>query len=481
MKYFLSLVTGLVLFMSASAKDGYQVKVKFSDANDTLVYLCHYFGKASTVFKDDSARLNNKGEATFKSTQPITGGLYLILFADKSTSVEFVLLNGDNFTFELAKSNIYQSAKFTGSTENTNFYDYQKFLAKYGAEYQKIESELALCKSKVDSSKVYEKLKKKGEELSSYRESFVANHPSSFLTKLFNAIYEPNIPTVLPILPDGTKDSSYPRIYYKSHYWDRYDFKDDRLIYTPIYERKLEDYMTKLVIPTPDSVELECDMLLNKAKGYPETFKYTLWYLTRWAETSKVMGLDEAFVYLVENYYMKGVATWVDSAQLAKYEDRARKIAPNMIGQPAMDMRMVDSTDQQVVPLSSVKAKYTILIFWSPTCGHCKTEMPKFDSLYRAVLKKYDVKIYAVEAEDEDAKWKDYIRDNNLQTGWIHVHDPKHVTNFRAFYDVYSTPTVYLLDENKIIRGKRIDHKNIVGLIEWLEKKKERELNEKKK
>ena len=152
-----------------------------------------------------------------------------------------------------------------------------------------------------------------------------------------------------------------------------------------------------------------------------------------------------------------------------------------MIGQPAMDMRMVDSTDQQVVPLSSVKAKYTILIFWSPTCGHCKTEMPKFDSLYRAVLKKYDVKIYAVEAEDEDAKWKDYIRDNNLQTGWIHVHDPKHVTNFRAFYDVYSTPTVYLLDENKIIRGKRIDHKNIVGLIEWLEKKKERELNEKKK
>ena len=210
-----------------------------------------------------------------------------------------------------------------------------------------------------------------------------------------------------------------------------------------------------------------------------ETFKYTLWYLTRWSETSKVMGMDEVFVYLVENYYMKGKATWIDSAQLAKYEDRARKIAPNMIGQPAMDMRMLDTTNNNVIPLSSVKADYTIVIFWSPTCGHCQKEMPKFDSLYHAVLKKYNVKIYAVEAEDETEKWKTYIREHKLGEGWIHVHDPKRTTNFRAFYDVYSTPTLYLLDDKKIIRGKRIDHQNVVGLIEWLDKKKKRE-NEKK-
>jgi hypothetical protein len=52
------------------------------------------------------------------------------------------------------------------------------------------------------------------------------------------------------------------------------------------------------------------------------------------------------------------------------------------------------------------------------------------------------------------------------------VHDPLRNTNFRAFYDVYSTPTIYLLDDKKVIRGKRIDHNNLVGLVEWLEKKK---------
>jgi peroxiredoxin len=212
-------------------------------------------------------------------------------------------------------------------------------------------------------------------------------------------------------------------------------------------------------------------MLLKKCDGMPETFKYTLWYITRWAENSKIMGMDESFVYLVENYYMKGKATWLEQKDLDKYIDRAKKIAPNMIGQPAMDLRMQDTTGK-IVPLSTIKADYTLLIFWSPTCGHCKTEIPRFDSLYKTELKKRNIKMYAVDADNEDEKWRVFIRENKLNDGWIHVSDPNHITNFRSFYDVYSTPTVYLLDDKKIIRGKRFDDKSLLGLLDWLDKKK---------
>jgi thiol-disulfide isomerase/thioredoxin len=458
--------------ITVTAKDGYSFKVRYTDARDSLVYLCHYFGKSTTVFRDDSAKLSPRGEAQFSSDKKIVGGVYMLLFADKSASCEVMLQNGDNFSFELAKSDPYNSAKFTGKTDNIPFYEYQRFLTTYGREYQKMESGLVGAKTKADTNVIYDKLRAKGKELTNYRNETAAKYPTSFLKKLFDAVDEPEIPTELPTLPDGKKDSSYPRIFYKTHYWDKYDFRDDRLIYTPLYERKLDDYLTKLVVPVPDSVEDEADKLLAKCKGTEETFKYTLWYLTRWAETSKVMGMDEAFVYLVENYYMKGVATWIDSAQLKKYIDRARDIAPNMIGQPAMDLRMIDTTGKNVVPLSSVKANYTILIFWSPDCGHCKKEIPQFDSLYKAVLKKYNVKMYAVDADNETDKWKTFIKENKLNEGWIHVHDPLRNTNFRSFYDVYSTPTIYLLDDKKVIRGKRIDHNNLVGLVEWLEKKK---------
>jgi thiol-disulfide isomerase/thioredoxin len=479
-KIIYSLALAMLFSMNAVAKDGYSIKVKFTDAKDSLVYLCHYFGKNTTVFKDDSVKLSSKGEATFKSDKKIIGGIYMLLFADKTASMEMILLNGDDFALEVAKNNIYATAKFTGKSENDGFYEYQRFLSTYGKEYQKIEAELIACKTKADTTVVYDKLKAKGKELIAFRTSYAQKNPTSFLKKLFDAVDEPEIPTVLPTLADGKKDSSYPRIFYKTHYWDKYDFRDDRLIYTPLYERKLEDYMTKLVIPVPDSVEAESDMLLKKAKGMEETFKYTLWYLTRWTETSKVMGMDEAFVYLVENYYMKGMATWIDSAQLEKYIKRARDIAPNMIGQPAMNLLMQDTTGTNTVPLSSVKADYTVLIFWSPDCGHCKKEIPGFDSLYHAALKKYNVKIYAVDADLETDKWKTFIKEHNLGEGWIHVHDPKRVTNFRSFYDVYSTPTVYLLDDKKVIRGKRIDHNNLLGLIEWLEKRKKEDKKDNK-
>jgi thiol-disulfide isomerase/thioredoxin len=471
-KYILTTLAAFFICLSAFAKDGYQIKVRFTDAKDSLVYLCHYYGKNTTVFKDDSVRLNSKGEAEFKSTKKIVGGIYMLLFADKSASMELILLNGDQFTLDVTKSAIFQTAAFTGNTENTDFYEYQRFLMDYGKGYQKLEADLVNCKTKKDSNLVRDRLREKGKELSAYRRSFIAKKPNSFIATIFNAVEEPEIPEELPTLPDGKKDSTFPRYYYKKHYWDKFNLKDDRLIYTPLYERKLDDYMSKLVIPVPDSVNRECDSLLKVTEGHEEMFKYTLWYLTRWTETSKVMGMDESFVYLIENYYMRDKATWIDSAQLAKYIKRAGEIAPNMIGKPAMDLRMIDTTGKNVIPLSSIKADYTVLIFWSPTCGHCKKEIPRFDSVYQAALKKYNVKFFAVDADNEFEKWKVFINENNLNEGWTHVHDPQRTTNFRSFYDVYSTPTIYLLDDKKIIRGKRIDHNNLVGLIEFLEKKK---------
>ena len=44
------------------------------------------------------------------------------------------------------------------------------------------------------------------------------------------------------------------------------------------------------------------------------------------------MGMDAVFVHMVENYYMTGEAYWVEEDQLKKIEERAEKIAPNLIG-----------------------------------------------------------------------------------------------------------------------------------------------------
>jgi thiol-disulfide isomerase/thioredoxin len=183
------------------------------------------------------------------------------------------------------------------------------------------------------------------------------------------------------------------------------------------------------------------------------------------------MGMDEVFVYLVENYYMKGDATWLSSEELNKYIDRAMKIAPNVIGNLAPEIKLPDLASGKEESLHGVKAKYTLLVFYAPTCGHCREEIPKLDSLYRASLKDKGVRIYSVSTEGDEVAAKDFVKRYKLDA-WETTWDPEHVGDWRSKYDVYSTPTIYLLDERKIIKGKRLDHETVGSLVEMLEKKK---------
>ena len=45
---------------------------------------------------------------------------------------------------------------------------------------------------------------------------------------------------------------------------------------------------------------------------------------------------------------------------------------------------------------------YTIVCFWDPTCGHCREEVPRMDSIYHAKWKNEGVKIYGVLTETKE-------------------------------------------------------------------------------
>lgn len=448
---------------------GYKIQLKLTDVKDSMVYLAHYFAKPlPTIYKTDSAVLDKNGVATFNHPEAITGGIYMILLSDKKTYFEFLLNDGDDMGITATAKDLPKGVRFKNSPENEKFAAYTDFLEGYSKKQQVFIDALAKAKSKADSDAISKQSVETGKELVQFRKDYIAKYPKSLLTSIFNALETPQVPEGKHLLPSGQVDSTFPYTYYKEHYWDKFNFSDDRLINTPIYDSKLNEYFTNLVLPYEDSMIKECNMLISKARGSKELFQYTLWWATHYVEDSKVMGMDAVFVYLVENYYMKGDATWLTSEQLEKYIDRAHKIAPNVIGNIAPDIKLPDYKNVEH-KLSDVKAKYTLLIFWSPECGHCITEMPKIDSVYKAQLKAKGVKIFAVRDEGDEKKWQDMIKNDNL-TEWIHVYDPKHVSRYKQDYDVYSTPTIYLLDEKKIIRGKRLDHTNIMTVIEMTER-----------
>jgi len=79
------------------------------------------------------------------------------------------------------------------------------------------------------------------------------------------------------------------------------------------------------------------------------------------------------------------------------------------------------------------------------------------------------VKVFTVATEGDQKAINDFITKNKLEE-WTNTWDPEHSGDWRGKYDVYSTPTIYLLNEKKIIKGKRLDHSNTAGLVNMLEK-----------
>ena len=117
-----------------------------------------------------------------------------------------------------------------------------------------------------------------------------------------------------------------------------------------------------MVLQIPDSLIPECDLLVAKAKANKETFKFMVWYLTNTHETSNIMGMDAVFVHLVNKYYTKELAYWVDDATLFKIQDRASILEPILIGKKVKNLILADSTDNYQ-SLYSINSKYTILYF----------------------------------------------------------------------------------------------------------------------
>jgi peroxiredoxin len=352
--------------------------------------------------------------------------------------------------------------KIKGSKDNELFYDYLKFINQKSKEIEPLRQQYETVKN---DPKKAEEVRKKMAVIDSavynYKNSLETNNPDFILTKVFKVTSEVELPEA-PKNPDGTKDSLFLFNYYKQHFFDHIDLQDDRLLYTPVLHPKLDQYFKKLTLQMPDSVIKEADMLIAKLKPGSEMFKYVVWWITNTYETSNIMGMDAVFVHMAEKYYTKDKAFWVDEAQLFKIQDRAKVLKPILIGQQVKNLVLTDSLDKPHA-LYDVKAKYTILYFWDPDCGHCQKVTPKLNDLYKEVKSK-GVEVYAVCTEVEMDKWKKFIREKELH--FINVADPKLHNNFRHEFDITTTPQVFLLDENKRILAKRIEVETLKDILE---------------
>ncbi len=452
-----------IIVSITSFAQGYEIKVTISDLPDSEILLGYYYGDKTYV--RDTTALDSKGKGVFKADTLLPQGVYIIVLPSKNY---FDILIGDDqkFAIETTSDDLVKNTKITGSEENKAFKEYQEYMMVNNKKSSELQSKLRELDSSSDSAKL---MRNELEQMSAIVKDKInelaQEYKGSMLSVIINVVKNPEIPEVE--IPEGKNNPDSVRWFHsynynRQHYFDNINFGDSRYLYTPIFHNKLNNYFTKVLIQDPDTIIQYIDIISERAVKNDEIFQYVMRYFINTFQRSQIMGMDKVFVHVAENYYLTDKVDWVNDETQQKIKDQVAKLKFNLIGNKAQDLKMETNTGEYA-SLNDINAKFTILYFFEPDCGHCKKVSPKIWEIYED-FDRNEVEVFAVYTQRDKDEWQKYINDN--QFNWINVWDPNNLTNFRFFYNIYSTPTIYLLDEDKKIIAKRISHESVRKIIE---------------
>lgn len=455
----------LVLFIIAAEflfAQGYKIDVELPNAANREVKLAyHYLDK---IYARDTVLLNQKGMGTFQGDTLLPQGLYKILIDE---SRHFDLLIGSDQEFYLYNNGLDASKiKIEGSKESEAFVDYLVFLRNLQAQSRALNQQLKSATTNEQKEEIRAQQVRLNDEMTAYRDKINREFPGSLLYKFMVANEVPTLD--ISTLPAEVRQNDSLLLiarfnYQREHYWDYFDYTDERMLYTPFYKSKLDTWFNKVLYPAYDSVKPYVYSFLEEVESNPRIFQVATSFFVNASINSNVLGMDALFVDLANDYYLSGKAFWATEESLDKIRENVLFLKDNLIGKTGPEL-MLESYDGEYVSLHQIDAEITVVLIYEPDCGHCKVFVPEF---YNKVYRKYKEKgleVYAIYSMENKQDWTDFLVKHDLWD-WINVWDKDHTSRFKILYDGRKTPGVYVLDRDKTIIAKRLDVEQLDALM----------------
>jgi len=495
-RFYLALVATCLLSSSALfGQGGYDIRFNIKGNKDTMMYLVKYIWDQQYIV-DTCANIKN-GQIFFKGKTDLDKGVYTLVSQGKSVYFDLFVNEGQKFSISCDNNDIVNTLKATGSKENELFISYIRYITNKNVEFGKFRDQTK-TKSKEDSATfMNEKLKAMNIDVKAFEADFMVKSKGTYVNDVLNLKSEKEGLDVPKELSDSLK-RVYQYYYYKSHFFDGIDFTDDRIIRTPFFDDRVKRYFESVILQHPDTIIQEIDKILARSKPDGLVYNLLIGHFTYKYEQSKIMGFDKIFVHLCDKYIISGKAKEVYTEETTKTIKNRADILRNLLldtkapelymidtiyGKQVMKMGFDTAKTSQVVTdlyykniekltpmfktLYTLKAKFTILVFWSVDCGHCQTEIPKLSEELKEIKGKIDFKVMAVYTKEDFEAWRKFIYDKKLD--FINVFDPIHLNNLKDKYDIYSTPVIYILDKDKKIKAKRLGAEQVLNMIKYLD------------
>lgn len=448
-RFFLFLI--LVVVTIPAFGKGYRITVRLGEAPSSRVYLAGYYG--SNVYLRDSVFTDQNGKGVFQKDTLLPEGLYKI-YLDQDHHFDFLLGSDQNVTLTNRNFSI-DGLKIEGGEESREFLVYMRWLREQQKEMARLDSLVSQTEGD-EKEAIGKEIRELSAAVGDYWKTTADRYPGSLLGAFLMANYtdelrSEDIPEVYT-LNDSVR-WVYEYTYRKNHFFDHFDLTDERLLNTPMYKSRLDTYLDKVLLQMYDSVKPAAYELIRRSSGNRETFRFVTSTLLNWGLASRIMGMDALFVDIARDYYLTGKAAWADSTTLAKVRENMIFLENNLLGQQAKDL-MMETLDGQPFRFSQQNNLFTLLLFFEPNCSHCNEFVPRVYKEVYLPFRDKGLDVLAVYTMDNKEEWQAFLDKHHLYD-WVNLWDPRHLSRFKVIYDCRTTPSVFLLDQERTIIAKK--------------------------
>jgi len=421
---------------------------EIKNAGGKKVFLSGFYGEKVNRF--DSVTCDASGHFVYALGAATPAGLYR-LSTDKDHFLDLVI-NNENIDFVCKGDLSADSTTFLASVENKVYYYFLGYNRKVQAKLELLLPLLDFYPEK-DGFYFQAALEYEGLQRSEKKtlDSLSALYPGSYAIRIFRIQQTPFLPSGL------TKEDRIA--YLKQHFLDDMNFQDTLSLRSNAWANKAISYLSLYSNNQYTQKQLESEfikavtVILSRASVNAEVYKFLLDYFVGGFDK---YHFDAVITYMADNF--QDPFSCEDQARKTQLQKKLENFKKISVGKIAPDFTVPDPKGK-MIRLSEIKSEYTVLVFWSSECGHCIQMMPQLKELYdKQKPRRWEV--MTVSLDTSRREWTTFLRDQKLN--WLNGSELKGFNSVSSDeYNIFATPTMFLLDQEKKILAKPISYKEL--------------------
>ncbi len=459
-KLIVNFVTIIGLSCFSLMAQNYELKIEVRDYPGEKVYLALIQG--DDVVPMDSAVVSGD-HFVFSLEENSVPGMYRVVFpltqnnqGRRDPLLLDIIFNQEDIELITSYPQVSNEVEVINSEENKKYF---RFL-KLESDYRKHLALLFPLAELYDTSdSFFEALH---QEL-----IYIQKDYNNSLVKLANTDPDMLVSSIISLHMEPVYDpliNGDPITFMKDNYLRPVSFNDGRLINTKYLSQKIISYLSFYRQDNSSSKREQeesfieaVDKIMQEVSYNEKIYDFVLNYLIDGFEKFQ---MEEVLVHIAENHLDGECKT--ESEEIVKERLEAYKRMAH--GNKVPDINLLDPFD---IPyrLSSIEEQMILLVFWSTECPHCTNLMPRLDKWYTNENNDKRLEIYTVSIDKSRADWEEYIL--MTEPGGIHVYDPEGwESKTSQRYNLYATPTMFLLDEELRILDKPVTFRDFKSAFE---------------